>query len=104
MSYLDRIATCRRWDPAAYRPFVIEDRAMGRVRHEFARCLADHPKVFAVSERAMARAGQVPDRGYYFDILEFEKYHQRSQTPTTACIPLMYGLAGARDEEFFMHY
>ena len=48
--------------------------------------------VFAVSDRAMKRAEVVPDRGYYFDFLEFEKYHQRSQTPTTACIPQFFAL------------
>ncbi len=61
MSYLDRIATCRRWDPAAYRPFVIGDRAMGRVRHAFARRLADHPSVFAVSERAVSLNPELGD-------------------------------------------
>jgi hypothetical protein len=53
VSFLDRIAPCRRWDPAAYRPFVIEGRRMGRVRHALARRLADFPRVFQVGERGV---------------------------------------------------
>ena len=53
MSYLDRIATCRRWDPAAYRPLIIDGRTLGRVGHGFARRLAGYPEVFAVGEDAM---------------------------------------------------
>ncbi len=53
MSFLDRIALCRRWDPAAYRPFVIAGRRMGRVRHEVARRLSDFPRVFEVGEDAV---------------------------------------------------
>lgn len=53
MSYLDRIATCRRWDPDAYRPFMIEDLSVGRIGHAFARRLAEFPEVFEVSDRAV---------------------------------------------------
>lgn len=53
MSFLDRIATCRRWTPEAYRPFVIEGRVFGRVRHEMARRLTDFPRVFQVGDRAV---------------------------------------------------
>ena len=48
--------------------------------------------VFTASPRALERAAQVPNRGYYFDILEFEKYHQRKQTPATPAIPLLFAL------------
>ena len=48
--------------------------------------------VFVVSERALQRAREVPDRGYYFDFLEFEKYHQRQQTPSTPPMPQVYAL------------
>ena len=54
MSYLDRIATCHRWDPDAYRPFTVEDRTLGRVNHGLARRLTDYPKVFQVSELAVS--------------------------------------------------
>jgi aspartate aminotransferase-like enzyme len=44
----------------------------------------------AVSERALARAEEVPHRGYYFDLLVLEKYFKRSNTPTTPPISLMF--------------
>jgi aspartate aminotransferase-like enzyme len=46
----------------------------------------------AVSDRALERAQRVPDRGWYFDFLVFEKYLQRRQTPTTPAITLLYAL------------
>jgi predicted phosphoserine aminotransferase len=58
--------------------------------------------VFAVSERALKRVPEVRHRGYYFDILEFEKYHQRNQTPATPCIPLLYGLDRRLDKILVM--
>ena len=57
MSLLDRVRYCQRWDPDAYRPFVIAGRALGRVRHEFARRLADFPSVFSVSGEAVQLDG-----------------------------------------------
>lgn len=48
--------------------------------------------VFAVSPRALARAKSVPDRGYYFDFLEFQKNHEKNMTPSTPAISLIYGL------------
>src|SRR4030095_16173264 len=48
--------------------------------------------VFTVSERAMERAKSIPHRGYYFDFLDFEKYHQRNQTPATQPIHFLYAL------------
>ncbi len=56
MSYLDRIAACRRWDPEGYRPFTIDGAALGRVAHGFARRLEAYPKVFTVSDRAVTLA------------------------------------------------
>lgn len=49
--------------------------------------------LFTVSEKALARASDTPDRGYYFDFLEFEKNAEKSMTPSTPCISLIYGLA-----------
>ena len=49
--------------------------------------------LFTVSEKAMARASEMPDRGYYFDFLEFEKNALKSMTPSTPCISLLHGLA-----------
>jgi 8-oxo-dGTP pyrophosphatase MutT (NUDIX family) len=54
MSYLQRIRTCQRWEPEDYRPFVIEDRRMGRVGRDFAAVLARYPKVFLVSDAAVS--------------------------------------------------
>jgi predicted phosphoserine aminotransferase len=46
----------------------------------------------AVSDRALARAKQVKNRGWYFDFLRFQRYHERSMTPTTPAISLLYAL------------
>jgi predicted phosphoserine aminotransferase len=58
------------------------------------KCLALPPGLAfaAVSDRALDRARRVPDRGWYFDFLVFEKYLERSQTPTTPAITLLYAL------------
>ncbi|RCL34579.1 MAG: alanine--glyoxylate aminotransferase family protein [Verrucomicrobia bacterium] len=48
--------------------------------------------VFVVSERALERAETTNDRGYYFDFLEFEKNHQKNNTPSTPSISLLYAL------------
>lgn len=48
---------------------------------------------FAVSERAMARAATLPDRGRYFDFVEFHAHHARHQTPNTPAVSLIYALA-----------
>jgi len=48
--------------------------------------------LFAVSEAAMERAKTVPNRGYYFDFLEFAKNDAVNNTPTTPCISLLFGL------------
>ncbi|MFI5355899.1 MAG: pyridoxal-phosphate-dependent aminotransferase family protein [Opitutales bacterium] len=44
------------------------------------------------SARALARASQVKNRGYYFDLLEFQKNHEAGMTPSTPVIPLIYAL------------
>jgi predicted phosphoserine aminotransferase len=46
----------------------------------------------AVSERALARAEQVLNRGWYFDFLRFKRYLDRWMTPTTPAISLLYAL------------
>lgn len=48
--------------------------------------------LFAVSERALARAATIAGRGYYFDFLEFEKNAKEFMTPSTPCLSLIYGL------------
>ncbi len=46
----------------------------------------------AVSDRALQRAEQVSHRGWYFDLLLLEEYHQREYTPATPAISLLYAL------------
>jgi 8-oxo-dGTP pyrophosphatase MutT (NUDIX family) len=61
VSYLERIAYCRRWDPAAYRPLVIDDRTLGRVSRGVAGRLAEFPEVFVVSDAEVALAPGLDD-------------------------------------------
>lgn len=44
------------------------------------------------SERALARAREVEGRGYYFDLLDFERRIQRNQTPSTPAVSLLFAL------------
>lgn len=48
--------------------------------------------VFAVSEAGMERAKGTPNRGYYFDFVEFAKNAAANNTPSTPAISLLYGL------------
>jgi len=56
--------------------------------------------LFAVSERAMARAATIKDRGYYFDFVEFAKNQKDDMTPSTPVIPLINALASKLDDIF----
>jgi aspartate aminotransferase-like enzyme len=38
------------------------------------------------------RAAEAPARGRYFDVVEFEEYARRRQTPNTPALPLLYAL------------
>jgi len=46
----------------------------------------------SVSKRALERAAAVAERGYYFDLIEFQKNHENGMTPSTPIIPLIYAL------------
>lgn len=48
--------------------------------------------VFAVSEAAMERAATTPNRGYYFDFIEFAKNAEKNNTPSTPAISTLFGL------------
>jgi aspartate aminotransferase-like enzyme len=48
--------------------------------------------LFAASDAAFQRAAEIPDRGYYFDFIEFKANGEKSMTPSTPCISLIYGL------------
>jgi aspartate aminotransferase-like enzyme len=51
----------------------------------------------SVSDRAMARAESVPNRGWYFDFLQYEKYSINNRTPATPAISLMQALDAQLD-------
>jgi predicted phosphoserine aminotransferase len=44
----------------------------------------------AVSDRVLARAEQVKNRGYYFDLIVMEQSHVKNNTPATPPIALMF--------------
>jgi predicted phosphoserine aminotransferase len=46
----------------------------------------------AVSDRALAKAATVKNRGYYFDFIELEKFGVKNNTPSTPAISLLYAL------------
>lgn len=56
--------------------------------------------LFAVSERALARAKTIPGRGYYFDFVEFAKNQAEDMTPSTPVIPHIYALRSKLDDIF----
>jgi aspartate aminotransferase-like enzyme len=64
------------------------------------KCFALPPglTIVPVSERALARAEQVPNRGYYFDFLNMLKYYKRSQTPATPAVSLIEALNQQMDD------
>ena len=56
--------------------------------------------VFAVSEKALARAETMNDRGYYFDFIEFEKNAAKNMTPSTPSISHIYALKSKLEDIF----
>jgi predicted phosphoserine aminotransferase len=58
------------------------------------KCLALPPglALCAVSDRAMQRAEQVPGRGWYFDLLLYEKHRLKDSTPATPAMSLIFAL------------
>ncbi|NDV63114.1 alanine--glyoxylate aminotransferase family protein [Puniceicoccales bacterium CK1056] len=56
--------------------------------------------LLSVSERARQRAATMPDRGYYFDFLEFHKNHEKGMTPSTPVIPLIFALRSKLEDIF----
>lgn len=70
-------------------------------------CLAGTQKAFAlppgfaiaaVSEKAMTRAKEVQNRGYYFDLLKWKKYALKNQTLYTPSISHLYALDKQLDD------
>jgi aspartate aminotransferase-like enzyme len=56
--------------------------------------------VFACSAAALAKAATAKDRGYYFDLLEFQKNAEQNMTPSTPSIGHVYALASKLEEMF----
>ena len=58
------------------------------------KCLALPPGLAlgAVSDRAMARAEEVPNRGWYFDFVRLEKHRLKDSTPATPAVSLVFAL------------
>jgi aspartate aminotransferase-like enzyme len=56
--------------------------------------------LLSVSERARQRAASTPDRGYYFDFIEFHKNHEKGMTPSTPVIPLIFALRSKLEDIF----
>ena len=46
----------------------------------------------ATSDRALARADAVENRGWYFDLIRLEKHRVKNSTPTTPAVSLIYAL------------
>ena len=58
------------------------------------KCLALPPglALCGVSDRALERAENVPNRGWYFDLLRLEKHRIKNSTPATPAVSLIYAL------------
>jgi aspartate aminotransferase-like enzyme len=56
--------------------------------------------LFSVSEKAFARAAKIPNRGFYFDFLEFKEQQAEWMTPSTPSIGHMHALESKLDEIF----
>ena len=54
--------------------------------------------LFSVSEKAFARAEKIPNRGFYFDFLEFKKQQAEWMTPSTPSIAHIHALQSKLDE------
>lgn len=56
--------------------------------------------VFTCSPAALAKAATAKDRGYYFDLVEFQKNGEQSMTPSTPSIGHVYALESKLDDIF----
>lgn len=56
--------------------------------------------VFTCSPAALAKAATAKDRGYYFDLVEFQKNAALSMTPSTPSIGHVYALASKLEDIF----
>src|SRR5690242_2285686 len=56
--------------------------------------------VFVCSQAALAKASTANDRGYYFDLVEFQKNAEQNMTPSTPSIGHVYALASKLEDIF----
>ncbi len=56
--------------------------------------------VMTVSEKALKKAETVENRGFYFDVLSYLKYHKKGQTPSTPSISHINALNVQMDRMF----
>src|SRR5205807_8916221 len=56
--------------------------------------------VFACSPAALSKAAAAKDRGYYFDLVEFQKNAEQNMTPSTPSIGHIYALASKLEDIF----
>jgi len=56
--------------------------------------------VFACSKAALAKAATLPDRGYYFDFVEFRKNAEQNMTPSTPSIGHVFALQSKLEDIF----
>jgi aspartate aminotransferase-like enzyme len=56
--------------------------------------------VFACAPAALSKAATAKDRGYYFDLVEFQKNAEQHMTPSTPSIAHVYALASKLDDVF----
>ncbi|HEV2045117.1 MAG TPA: aminotransferase class V-fold PLP-dependent enzyme, partial [Chthoniobacterales bacterium] len=56
--------------------------------------------LFSVSEKAFARAEKIPNRGYYFDFLEFKRQQAEWMTQSTPSIGHIFALQSKLEEIF----
>lgn len=56
--------------------------------------------VFVCSPAALAKAATAKDRGYYFDLVEFQKNAEQSMTPSTPSIGHVYALQSKLEDIF----
>ncbi len=56
--------------------------------------------VFTCSPAALAQAATAKDRGYYFDLVEFQKNAEQSMTPSTPSIGHVYALESKLEDIF----
>lgn len=79
---------------AAATPILMDDWGLDAVVSASQKALALPPGLAfaAVSERLLERARTLADRGTYLDVIRYEEFGARSQSPTTPAVSLLFAL------------